>query len=60
MSEGRYLVCVPGRGFGGSRGAQWRGLGGGVIAGQVGMGLGGDPAGMVVGRPVLARVLGKN
>ncbi len=36
------------------------GVWGDIVAGQVGMGLGGDPAGMVVGPPVLASVAGKN
>ncbi len=50
----------PRPGFWGALGSPVVGFGGGGIAGQAGMGLGGDPAGMVVGRPVLARVVGKN
>ena len=59
MREGRCQVFVSGRGSG----RPWvpsGGVVGGIMAGQAGMGLGGDLAGMVVGPPVLARVVGKN
>ncbi len=43
-------------GVGVPRGGVW----GEIVAGLGGMGLGGDPAGMVVGPPILTSVFGKN